>query len=153
MIESNLIQQNNNIPSLNPTASSPMIPPPKLNNVVMIFLAQLACAVLALVLEKDSDLLIMTEVFFIFNSIDLPPSKFYDLKSSFEPALGQSRKAVNKSYCFGTGREAFSKVVLPGTINYPDPVVPGPGTYNNFLTIGSDAKKFSMYEKLYNNDI
>ena len=60
---------------------------------------------------------------------------------------------MNKSYCFGTGREAFSKVVLPGTINYPDPVVPGPGTYNNFLTIGTDSKKFSFYERLYNNDV
>ena len=60
---------------------------------------------------------------------------------------------MNRSYCFGTGREAFSKVVLPGTINYPDPVVPGPGTYENPLVIGNHSKKFSMYEKLQNNDV
>lgn len=54
------------------------------------------------------------------------------MKSVFEESTQDKRlKNVNKSYCFGTGREAFNKVVMPAKLKFPDPIVPGPGQYDS----------------------
>ena len=58
------------------------------------------------------------------------------------------RKGKNTSFCFGTGREAFEKVVMPGKYKEADRCVPGPGTYKFDMNFGSGKKKFSFGEKL-----
>ncbi len=62
------------------------------------------------------------------------------------------RKSTNKSFCFGTGREAFNKVVLPAKLNIPDSCVPGPGTYDSTKAIGDGKKKFSFGPRTLFND-
>lgn len=62
-------------------------------------------------------------------SLESPSPDAYDLKIGFESIMSHKRN-YDKSFCFATGREAYDKVFLPGKQNIPDPVVPGPGTYN-----------------------
>ena len=38
-------------------------------------------------------------------------------------------------------------------MNWPDPCVPGPGSYDNPIVIARHAKKFSLYSKLKIDDI
>jgi len=64
-----------------------------------------------------------------------------------------SKRLKNKSFCFGTGRDAFTKVVLPARANFPDPCVPGPGSYENIKVIAKDAKKFSLKPRLNFGDV
>jgi hypothetical protein len=66
--------------------------------------------------------------------VESPSPDKYDLRSSFERKLEliTSRRGKNTSFCFGAGREAFDKVVLPGKSNQPDRCVPGPGSYANY---------------------
>jgi len=40
------------------------------------------------------------------------------------------RTETCKTFCFASGRDAYDKVFLPGRANIPDPIVPGPGSYN-----------------------
>ena len=77
------------------------------------------------------------------------------MQSNFEQQLlmAKSRRGVNKSFCFGTGREAFNKVVMPAKLNQPDPCVPGPGQYNSLKTIGEDRLKYSMGPRTLFNDV
>jgi hypothetical protein len=60
----------------------------------------------------------------------------------------QIKRGISTSFCFGTGREAYNKVFLPGKKNIPDVCVPGPGMYENKKTVGKDAKSFSIKAKL-----
>ena len=87
--------------------------------------------------------------------VDSPSPDHYDLKSSFEKSYIslQNKKGHNNSFCFGTGREAFTKVVMPGKLNQPDPCVPGPGQYDYIKQIGHDRRKLSMGPKYNFNDI
>jgi hypothetical protein len=64
----------------------------------------------------------------------------------------KSRRGTNKSFCFGSGRDAYSKVVMPAKMNIPDSCVPGPGSYNSLKTIGHDRKKFTFAPKTLFND-
>ena len=56
------------------------------------------------------------------------------------------------SFCFGTGREAFLKVVMPAKMNIPDICVPGPGTYEVRKDAGQDKRKFSFGPRTLFND-
>lgn len=86
-------------------------------------------------------------------STESPSPDRYDIKSVFEVSANQLRREKNKSFCFGTGREAFTKVVMPGKANIPDPCVPGPGSYENMRVISKDARKYSLGSRLAYNDI
>ena len=55
------------------------------------------------------------------------------------------------TYCFGTGRDAYSKQVIVGNMK-PDPSVPGPGAYNPLAPIGKHAKSFSLKGRLEYGD-
>ena len=55
-----------------------------------------------------------------------------------------------KSYCFGAGREDFSKQVFNTGTMYPDAVVPGPGSYTDGTTlIGVNARKPTLKERKF----
>lgn len=54
----------------------------------------------------------------------------------------------DKTFCFGTGREAYKKVVMDKKNLTPDIAVPGPGTYNPLHPIGTNAKKFKLKYKI-----
>ena len=56
------------------------------------------------------------------------------------------------TYCFGTGRDAFGKVVLHKTKLEADRDVPGPGTYQPLKTIGHGRKSFALKGKLEYGD-
>lgn len=45
---------------------------------------------------------------------------------------------------FGVGRDAFVKKVINRDKLYPDPIVPGPGTYDSVNAIGKDAQKVTL---------
>ncbi len=51
--------------------------------------------------------------------IESPSPDKYDLMSMFDKRLEhiQSRRGNKTSFCFGAGREAFDRVVLPGKMN------------------------------------
>ena len=64
-----------------------------------------------------------------------------------------SKRAKNMSFCFGTGREAFTKVVLPAKMNIPDDCVPGPGSYDVRKEFSNNDKlKFTMGPKFLYDD-
>jgi hypothetical protein len=67
-------------------------------------------------------------------NINPSPDK-YNIPTLFKPNNTTSTFAVHvkgdTTFCFGTGREAFSKQGLQ-----PDPASPGPGTYNPLAPIG-----------------
>jgi len=72
-----------------------------------------------------------------FDLRDISPSKFV--------SFGKGKK----SYCFGAGREDFSKKVINKTL-YPDAIVPGPGSYaDKTLDIGVNARKTTLKERKY----
>ncbi|CDW72045.1 UNKNOWN [Stylonychia lemnae] len=85
---------------------------------------------------------------------DSPSPDKYTMRSVFEESTQDKRfKNINKSYCFGTGREAFNKVVMPAKLNQPDPIVPGPGQYDSLKSIGADKRKFSFGPKTLYGDV
>lgn len=42
---------------------------------------------------------------------------------------------------------------MPAKMNLPDPIVPGPGSYNSLKKLGKDKKQFSFGTKLNYNDV
>lgn len=59
-----------------------------------------------------------------------------------------------KSYCFGAGREDFTKTVYNTGNMFPDPIVPGPGTYTDETKlIGVNARKTSLKERKFYMDV
>jgi hypothetical protein len=57
------------------------------------------------------------------------------------------------SFCFGTGREAFTKVVMPAKLNIPDACVPGPGSYDVRKEFAiNDKNKFTFGPRTLFND-
>ena len=64
------------------------------------------------------------------------------------------KRATNLSYCFGSGREAYARVVMPANKNQPDACVPGPGTYDEVLKpLGKNARQFTIGPKYTYLDI
>ena len=55
----------------------------------------------------------------------------------------------DRSFCFGTGREAFKKVVQCKDNLPSDPATPGPGMYKPLKPIGADKVAFKFKHKLY----
>lgn len=84
-----------------------------------------------------------------------PSPDRYNLASKFDPKDPDSLKFVafgksKKSYCFGAGREDFSKTVSNTKTMYPDQIVPGPGTYaDKTLDIGVNARKSTLKERKF----
>lgn len=66
--------------------------------------------------------------------------------------MNHRRTETCKTFCFASGRDAYDKVFLPGKANIPDPIVPGPGSYNFQRNIGHDRRKFSLKPKLLSGD-
>lgn len=64
----------------------------------------------------------------------------------------ERRNSHQKTFCFASGRDAYEKVFMPGKANFPDAVVPGPGTYHYQKDIGHDRRKFSLKPKLLSGD-
>ena len=59
-----------------------------------------------------------------------------------------------KSYCFGSGRENYSKVVYNTKCMYSDPIVPGPGSYSDETKqIIVNSKKYTMQPRTIYNDL
>ena len=56
------------------------------------------------------------------------------------------------TYCFGTGREAFSKAVISKENLVPDPAVPGPGSHNPLKPLGSEIKTFKLKSRVIYDD-
>jgi|DEB0MinimDraft_12_1074336.scaffolds.fasta_scaffold87726_1 hypothetical protein len=56
------------------------------------------------------------------------------------------------TFCFGTGREGFSKVVIDRKKIIPDASMPGPGAYKPLRPIGENAKAFKLKFKLEYGD-
>lgn len=58
------------------------------------------------------------------------------------------------TYSFGTGRDAFDKTLYNDRIGsnkriyMPDPVVPGPGSYDPLKPIGVESKAFKLKGKI-----
>lgn len=107
----------------------------------------------AQVLASVKDSIIMpNEVVYSVHLFDLesPPPDLYEIKSVFDMnrSMHESRRDHNVSYCFGAGREAYSKVVMPAHKNVPDACVPGPGSYDVVKLIGSEAKQYSLGPRL-----
>ena len=70
--------------------------------------------------------------------VDSPSPDRYNSKSIFEAHVpltskhSSLSKAGKKSFCFGAGREDVTKTsVVNRDKIYPDPIVPGPGTYTD----------------------
>ena len=56
------------------------------------------------------------------------------------------------TYCFGTGRDSFSKTVLNRSKLGADGANPGPGQYEQGAALGKDAKAFTLKGKLHYED-
>ena len=88
--------------------------------------------------------------------VDSPSPDKYKMKSPFDQQDAQSSThgstfhQPRKTFCFGAGRENFSKTVYNTNTMYPDAVVPGPGTYTDgTMLIGVNARKTSLKERKY----
>ena len=84
-----------------------------------------------------------------------PSPDKYDVPSLFKPNNTTSTFAVHvkgdTTFCFGTGRDAFSKQVLEGNLK-PDGATPGPGTYDPLEPIGKNAKAFALKGRIEYGD-
>jgi hypothetical protein len=84
-----------------------------------------------------------------------PSPDKYRIPTVFNPNNTTSTFAVHvkgdTTFCFGTGRDAFSKTVMKGNLK-PDPAVPGPGTYDPLAPIGKNARAFSLKGRLAYGD-
>mmetsp|Transcript_10728 Transcript_10728/g.16049 ORF Transcript_10728/g.16049 Transcript_10728/m.16049 type:complete len:278 (+) Transcript_10728:8-841(+) len=68
----------------------------------------------------------------------IPAPNSYNTTSDFS-----SHKPHSSAFSFGVSREAYEKVYVKGHFR-PDPVVPGPGSYNATLPLGSDQQKVAI---------
>lgn len=77
-----------------------------------------------------------------FNPILVSPSPDrYEVKIGFDSLISarkNNNNSHNTSFCFATGRDAYDRVFMPGKANFPDPVVPGPGSYHYQRDVGHD---------------
>lgn len=66
-----------------------------------------------------------------------------------DSSLGHFGKQ-KKSFCFGAGRENFTKTVYNTSNMFADPVVPGPGAYtDDTKLIGVNARKTTLKERKF----
>lgn len=88
-------------------------------------------------------------------NVNPSPDK-YHLPSTFNPDNTTSTFAVHvkgdTTYCFGTGRDSFSKTVLNRSKLGADGANPGPGQYEQGAALGKDAKAFTLKGKLHYED-
>lgn len=74
----------------------------------------------------------------------------------FKPDNTTSTFAVHctgdKTFCFGSGREAFNKTVINKARLPQDESSPGPCKYDQLLPFGSESKKFKLKGKIPFND-
>jgi hypothetical protein len=81
-----------------------------------------------------------------------PPPNTYNIPSVFIPnqttTTFVNHMVKDRSYCFGTGRESFSKNVLNREKIGPDPISPGPGQYVPLKPIGEGRLSFKLKYKL-----
>jgi hypothetical protein len=68
----------------------------------------------------------------------IPPPDAYQMSSDFDKG-----RPFSSAFSFGISREQCEKRYIEGHFK-ADPSVPGPGTYNAYKKIGSDALAFSM---------
>ena len=68
--------------------------------------------------------------------------------------LNQSKEnhIKNKTFAFGAGRDNYQKVVV-SEAKYPDPAIPGPGTYNPMKRLGEEGFKFKIKNRLDIEDV
>jgi len=89
-------------------------------------------------------------------SRDLPSPDKYEIPSLFNPNNTTSTFSVHNktdlTYCFGAGREAFSKVVFSKKNVSPDRSLPGPGAYDPLKPLGANALKFKLKSRLMYGD-
>ena len=89
-------------------------------------------------------------------SLGSPSPDRYKLGSQFDFTKDQSTKVSDafgspkKTFCFGAGRENFSKTVTNTTNMYPDMANPGPGTYTDgTMLVGVNARKTALKERKF----
>lgn len=85
-----------------------------------------------------------------------PSPDTYDIPTVFKPNNTTSTFAVHvkgdKTFCFGSGREAFVKNVLHKTNPPPDYELPGPGLYDPLAPLGYGKESFKLKGKLAEHD-
>ena len=89
---------------------------------------------------------------------DSPSPDKYKIKSPFDKNDSPVSKGAfgrpHQTFCFGAGREHFNKTVSNTNCMYPDPIVPGPGTYTDGTQlIGVNARKTSLKERKFYMDV
>lgn len=81
-----------------------------------------------------------------------PCPNTYQIPTCFIPNNTTTTFAIHNikdlSYCFGTGREAYKKVVLNPKNLGPDPSSPGPGSYKYLKPIGYGRLAFKFKDKI-----
>ena len=83
-----------------------------------------------------------------------PSPDKYKIGSAFDTKESPSKRDTfgqpKKSFCFGAGREHFSKTVYNTSTMYPDAIVPGPGTYTDLtMETGVNARKTTLKERKF----
>ena len=91
---------------------------------------------------------------FTVRALDSPSPDKYKIGSAFDFKESPSKTGAfgqpKKSFCFGAGRDDFSKTVYNTNTMYPDAVVPGPGSYTDeTLLIGVNARKTALKERKF----
>ena len=91
---------------------------------------------------------------FTVRVLDSPSPDKYKIGSAFDFKESPSKTGAfgqpKKSFCFGAGRDDFSKTVYNTNTMYPDAVVPGPGTYTDeTMLIGVNARKTALKERKF----
>jgi len=85
--------------------------------------------------------------------LDINPSPDkYNIPSTFETNNTTSTFTVHVkgklTYCFGAGRDELQKQVIHREKLQPDPVVPGPGSYDPLKPIGENTRFITLKGKL-----
>mmetsp|Transcript_3926 Transcript_3926/g.5932 ORF Transcript_3926/g.5932 Transcript_3926/m.5932 type:complete len:143 (+) Transcript_3926:295-723(+) len=82
----------------------------------------------------------------------MPSPDKYDIPTVFKPNNTTTTFAVHVkgpvTYCFGAGRESYSKVVMSKRNLSPDASSPGPGAYDPLKPIGANALKFKLKSRI-----
>ena len=87
-------------------------------------------------------------------NLDSPSPDKYNMKSVFDFKDNMPQQSafgkVRRTFCFGAGREDFTKTVYNLSTIAADPIVPGPGTYSDGTKlIGVNTRKTTLKERKF----
>lgn len=85
-----------------------------------------------------------------------PSPDAYNVPTVFKPDNTTSTFAIHckgdKTFCFGSGREAFNKTVINKARLPQEQSSPGPSKYDQLIPFGTESKKFKLKGKIPYND-